>query len=290
MHRWIPLALALVSLTAVAQDDASVEARLREIFALRGTDDAGARDGFRALYEETGDIRALAQQGLAEAELGEHRDASEHLWQTLDVEHEWVERNREQLESVLGRSAARVARIDLSGPPGTRVSIGERTVSLPIGALAASPGAIHVVATYDDGATWNDTRNVGAGERWHIEVPVHETQPDEIDTPAPDPQPAEPRSAAPWVVLGAGGLVTVGGVVLAIVGNSLIQDVEGSDTGTLWADVRGDARRGETLSLVGFIGIGVGVAVLSAGLLWLLLADDGEVDDRRARWLGQFRF
>ena len=288
-QRWL-IALALTCASTVLAQDADVEQRLREAIALRGRDDERALELFREIYADTNDPRALGQQALAEAHLGRHVDAVRNLRATLALEHEWVERTAEQLRVVLESSLGELATLNVSGPTGLAVRIVDEAATLPVVDRLVLPGTITIVATYADGTTHEQTIEVEAGETARVDVPVPGIR-DDDDTPEEIEPPDEGRSiVGPAIGLSLGGAMAVGGVVMLAIGNAFINDVEGSERGTLWADVRDKGQRGETLTLVGFIGMGVGVALATASLLWLVMAGDDDERTERARWLGHFRF
>ncbi len=96
---------------------------------------------FRRAYEEAPSPRTLGQMGLVESSLQLWADAEAHLVATLATPSDaWVHRNRQFLDQARERTKEHMGDLVITGPPGTKVSLGER----PIGALPlAAP--VHLV-------------------------------------------------------------------------------------------------------------------------------------------------
>ena len=96
---------------------------------------------FRRAYEAAPSPRTLGQMGLVESSLQLWADAEAHLVAALATPSDaWVRRNRQFLDQAKERAKEHMAELVITGPPGTRVSLGER----PIGALPlATP--VHLV-------------------------------------------------------------------------------------------------------------------------------------------------
>jgi tetratricopeptide (TPR) repeat protein len=75
----------------------------------------------------------------------------------------------------------------------------------------------------------------------------------------------------------AGGVVTAAGVVLLAIGLSDRASVEGATRGAMWEAVEGAYSRAGPLTISGIVGLGVGVAVLAAGIGWLAVGGGAEV-------------
>lgn len=86
--------------------------------------------------------------------------------------------------------------------------------------------------------------------------------------------PEEPSSSvAPWLLIGGGAGVAVGGGVLFALGLSSVGTVEDAPAGTNFNELRGDADRAPLFTTLGGIGLGVGVAAVVGGVVWLLSED-----------------
>ncbi len=96
--------------------------------------------------------------------------------------------------------------------------------------------------------------------------------------PEPSPEPAPTASsepgAGPWVLVGIGAALAVGGGVLVGVAAADQSTVEGA-RGVPWSEVEGAYERVPILSTTGWIALGVGVAVVGAGIGWLVAASGG---------------
>lgn len=97
------------------------------------------------------------------------------------------------------------------------------------------------------------------------------SQPDPL--PAPQPVRAEEQRSllGPAILLGAGGLLTIGGTVSLVAGVADRDRVEGASDGTTLAELQSAADRAPLLMNGGIVMLGVGLAAASAGLIWLLV-------------------
>jgi hypothetical protein len=96
---------------------------------------------FRRAYEAAPSPRTLGQMGLVESSLQLWADAEAHLVAALATPSDtWVHRNRQFLDQARERTREHMGDLVITGPPGTKVSLGES----PIGALPlATP--VHLV-------------------------------------------------------------------------------------------------------------------------------------------------
>ena len=85
-------------------------------------------------------------------------------------------------------------------------------------------------------------------------------------------------SAGPWVLIGSGGLLTVGGAVLLALAGSSASAVDNAEEGTPWSVVEGDYDRAQTFRISGAIIGAVGLAVLAAGLGWSIASRNRDFD------------
>ena len=98
---------------------------------------------------------------------------------------------------------------------------------------------------------------------------------------ATPPTSSEGHTALPWVVVGVGGVVAVTGAVLLGVGANDISSAAGSgqctpDRHCSSADAVNTGNTGRNFENFGGVGIGVGLAVAAAGLLWHFLERPAE--------------
>jgi hypothetical protein len=91
---------------------------------------------FRRAYEVAPSPRTLGQMGLVESSLRLWADAEAHLVAALATPDDgWVHRNRLFLEQARERTKEHMGELLITGPPGTRVSLGGRRIgSLPLAA------------------------------------------------------------------------------------------------------------------------------------------------------------
>lgn len=99
------------------------------------------------------------------------------------------------------------------------------------------------------------------------------------------PPPGEPGggggpSAGPFVLMGVGGAAAVAGIVLLALASSAAAQVDGAADGTPWVDVEGDYESAGTMGIAGGVTLGVGAALVVAGVTWLgiELASGGSED------------
>jgi tetratricopeptide (TPR) repeat protein len=79
---------------------------------------------------------------------------------------------------------------------------------------------------------------------------------------------------APWLVIGTGSAVLVGGVVLGLIGAGQISDVENAKRDSMYSDFRSKADSGPTLATTGVVLMSLGAVGVAAGLVWMLSASD----------------
>ncbi len=109
-----------------------------DVLIMRGLDlrragrSADALALFRRAYEVAPSPRTLGQMGLVESSLQHWADAEAHLVAALATPDDaWVHRNRQFLDQARERTKEHMGELVITGPPGTKVSLGEK----PIGAL-----------------------------------------------------------------------------------------------------------------------------------------------------------
>ena len=85
-------------------------------------------------------------------------------------------------------------------------------------------------------------------------------------------RPADGAGILPWIVVGTGAVLVAGGMVFLLVAQSDIASVESPEGDEpRWSEVEGAHDRAPTLSAVGIVALGVGVAAVGAGLAWAVL-------------------
>ncbi len=158
-------------------------------------------------------------------------------------------------------------------------------------ALSARPQLLYNIGQAADRLR-RDARALAAFEQFLAEVPetplrevteerivllraaILAREPNQRD-PAPSPPAARAETSrsllGPAILLGAGGLLTIGGAVSLIVGVADRDRVEGARAGTTLAELQPAAERAPLLMNGGIVMLGVGLAAASAGLVWLLV-------------------
>src|SRR3954447_12229468 len=122
---------------ALARDDDDPDALImRGLDLRRAGRSADALALFRRAYEVAPSPRTLGQMGLVESSLRLWADAEAHLVAALATPDDgWVHRNRLFLEQARERTKEHMGELLITGPPGTRVSLGGRRIgSLPLAA------------------------------------------------------------------------------------------------------------------------------------------------------------
>lgn len=115
-----------------------------------------------------------------------------------------------------------------------------------------------------------------------VAVPRTEPAPEVVASTAPhmdarlDAEPAQNSvdSVAPWIVVGVSGAVAIAGGVILGVALHDVGVVESSKPTTNWSEVEGKYQRTPTLSTVGIVMIGAGIAGVATGLTWHFLEHD----------------
>jgi hypothetical protein len=307
------LAVLLTTAPGWAQQSASVEAEHARGQTLREQHrDQEAYEVYRGLYERTREPRALARMALAEAALSRWVDAEGHLTQALASSDPWIGQNRVALESNLGTVRAHLANLEVVGNvPGAhwaldgvgmgtlpmagavRVAAGSHLVDAqaegyesarqPVLVAPSSSGLTRVSVTLvrSAGASSGGDRNVTSNEgreAAHPASPAVTAVASPAGRVASDVVASRGTGAGPWVVAGSGvALAVLGGVFWALregaVGNCTVE----SDA--IACPTAADASRAEGAAGMGLaanVSIGVGLAAIAGGALWLVLGRSGE--------------
>lgn len=106
--------------------------------------------------------------------------------------------------------------------------------------------------------------------------PPDKPPPDKGPPPKPPPGPHREGSAGPWILLGTGGAVLVGGVVMGLVASSTQGDFDDAESA---ADKRSLQDQGRTEALIADLLMGTGIAAIGVGVVWAILdagSDPGE--------------
>lgn len=283
----------------------NVEAEHQRGMQLRASGhDADAVVVFRALFERTGEPRALARLGLAEGALQRWSDAEEHLQTALARQSDpWVAQNRANVEEALRAVQRHLGLVDVScTTPNATVQWGTEAprplplqhpirvptgfVDLVVRAPGYSPQSRHVaipagvepivvaVTLIRDGAATPTPAEPTPRDPPPVEAPRV------IAPPPPPPRGTWQRPVGIALLAGAGASLAAGvaGVILREGaagrfndgGCRLYPDRDVlSGGGSACAGELSSVNTGETVSLVGFVAAGV---LSVAGVTTLLLA------------------
>ncbi|MGE0784353.1 MAG: hypothetical protein AB7S26_01595 [Sandaracinaceae bacterium] len=292
----ILFAIASLTIAPSARADACEDALDRAYQLREGGQDEAARQLLVQTYERCPQPKVLAMLGLAEAAVNRWAESYAHLTEALRSDHEWIERNRADLDSVRTRALGNLGLLEVRGPDGARVAVdGESHGTLPLREpIPLAPGRRVLTVTRSDGTTYVRERQVTAGARWNETVPDH----DEASAAAASGDGASPAASGgdggsvevgAIVLIALGGAIAVGGGVMLGVGQADVAAIEGSERGTYWPDVADAADRALILSDVGIAALAVGGAALIGGVLWLTLGAGGS-EAERAALQGRFVF
>jgi hypothetical protein len=150
---------------------------------------------FRRAYEVAPSPRTLGQMGLVESSLQLWADAETHLVAALATpEDTWVHRNRQFLEQARERTKDHMGELLITGPPGTKVSLGGRRIGpLPLTApVRLVEGNIVIHATSDGYRPFSLDLSIKGGEQTAVSIVL-----ERIDLAARDPENQRLLSTAP---------------------------------------------------------------------------------------------
>lgn len=88
--------------------------------------------------------------------------------------------------------------------------------------------------------------------------------------------------AAPWIFVGSGAALLVGGAIMMGVGVSEAERVTGAPMGSSWSELEGSASSANLYWGLGIGLAGVGLAAVTGGLVWEFVMADSRGDEPRA--------
>lgn len=150
---------------------------------------------FRRAYQAAPSPRTLGQMGLVESSLQLWADAEAHLIAALATPNDpWVHRNRQFLERANERTKEHMAELVVTGPPGTKVTLGEKPIgSLPLAApVRLVEGDITIRATSDGYRPFSLDLSIKGGARTAVSIVL-----ERIDLAALNPDAPNLVSSAP---------------------------------------------------------------------------------------------
>jgi hypothetical protein len=172
-----------------------------DVLIMRGLDlrragrSADALALFRRAYEVAPSPRTLGQMGLVESSLQLWADAEAHLVAALATPNDaWVHRNRQFLDQARDRTKEHMGELVISGPPGTKVSLGKKALgSLPLAApVRLVEGDVTIGATSDGYRPFSLDLSIKGGARAAVSIVL-----EPIDLAARDPEARDLVSGTP---------------------------------------------------------------------------------------------
>lgn len=239
------LALAFVAFVGSATEVAAAPKQNADDLIKQGIElrragrDNDALGKFEQAYSASKSARAAAQVGLCLQALGRWSEADPYLSEALSAgDDAWVKKNREVLKDSLEAVKSHVARLEILGPAGARVSVNGRDVgTLPMkDAVLVNEGMVDLEASAPGHRT--DVRSVNVAGSSYQRI-VFRLQPETKDTavakapsldnmnqPPPEtkesltlsePANGEVSSSKKWIWIGAGAAVIVAAAVVTAV-------------------------------------------------------------------------
>lgn len=321
LARSMVLAAAIVVFTptAHAQEGETPPARYQELVDRALAESAAgrweeARAAFREAHELFPNARTLRGIGVVAFEIRDYVDAVRNLRLALaETRRALTPEQRREVEELLGRSLALVARYDASSlPPDAVIVVDGQTVTPEAdGELLVAVGE-HSLEVRAQGDTARARLRIRGGEREPIlwdepasaprtaspapaatehEAPMPAPTSLAGESPAPSQDtagvsPSEPGSnVGPIATLIGGGVLLVAGSILFLLGNADLNDVEDARPGTAWSSLEVEHDRAPVLTGLG-LGLGAtGAALGIAGGVWLSTSssDDAARTGRSSR-------
>ena len=272
----------LLAAPAFAADPAADALIARGLELRRQGQSAEALELFKRAHALDPTARTFGQMGLVETSLQHWLDADTHLRASLEAPNDpWVKKTRSLLDKALEVAGQHVGELEISGPPGTGVSIGDagaRTLPLPA-PVRLLEGEVRVSAKAPGFEPFTQVVRIQARGRASLKVAL---QP--IEAPVPmatdlHPSPGAPilpadvpaeRQTPGWVPWTVGGLFVTaavagvwGGTWIAVDGNSSCGSMPKSGCDSVY-----------NTKTPGMILVGTGLVAAAAGLtVWLTHRD-----------------
>lgn len=304
----LALALALAAAPAAAQAPDAQKLFREGVELIQKGKVAEAEQKLQASWDLYETYDTAANLAECEVKLGQRAEAAKHMDfaanhlpnHIADAIRADIKKRAAELRKDVG-----VVRVTVN-TDGATVKVGAQTVGTsPLrGDAFVEPGEVTIVGLMTDGRRGETTAQVGKGEvkDVRIEIPAAAgalpTPPPPPVTPPPGGGDREPSSPLPPILIIGGGSLAAIGLGVGIVGVAVaggkgsdadeqlatIIDAGGSCPAAAGcADVKAalaDQSTFQDLGTVGFIGMGVGVATLTVGLILLATEDDAPTSAR----------
>lgn len=238
-----------------------------------------ARDAFQRAHALYPNARTLRGLGTVELDLQQYLVSAQHLEaalasQVLPLEGEL----RREAEQSLGAAYAHLSRIEVhTTPADAEVLLGGlpiervRPITLEPGNYRLEAHASGYRSIYRD-----VTLAPGSNERVSLELVLEAiTGPVSTRTAAPHVSTSPSASSsrphpelAPWLVIGAGGVVTLTSTVVLALGALAYDEKASRGDAPPWPEHNEDLRREKRLYVSGAILLGAGLVTVAGGLWW----------------------
>jgi len=255
---------------------------------------AGHWEEARALFLEAHamfpNARTLRGIGMSSYELRDYPESVRTLEEALTSSaRPLTPEQRAQVTELRERAAAFVGRYEVpAAPASARLYLDGEHVTVEEG-WPASPGHVllgigeHQVAIRLDDGRSSTARVVVRG---HTETaldidlapltattpapppPTTPADPPPIDTTPPPPPSVRGPDLTPWIVMGVGVAVAIGGAIALALGENDIATVQNAARGTPWTALDATYQRAPIETGVGGSLLGVGLATAVVGLIW----------------------
>jgi hypothetical protein len=290
---------------ARAQDRPEPEAASYDQLLHEATNDfdAGAYSEAHALFTRAHKLRPNARTlralALASFELRHYVQAIGELTEALAEKRKpLTNTQRKQMQDLLERAKSYVGTVQLDVSPSDAVVLldgqpvtdrrltldpGERVVAVRADGYREAEVKLTISGGEDRLVPVQLTRlepAPEAGEGGAMSAALVGSTPDLTSQPAPEPTSGGHRGAAPWILIGASSAAVVAGGVLLGLSVADTAKVNDAPKGTRWASVAGASDRVPTLSTLGWVMLGVGAAGLASGIVWKLMPEKQESEER----------
>jgi len=240
--------------------------------------DAGNYQEAKVLFTEAHQVspnaRTLRGLGLVAYAMRDYIQAIPYLEGALASQTKPLDKRlTDEVERVIGRARSFVGRVHITlSPQNAQLRAnGWDVVPDSEGVIVLNPGVNELVATAPEHQPLTRRVRVEPGASLDLDLALART--DSVAASADANGGSE--SLTPWLVTGVSAAVAVGGGVLLGVALSQIADVERTDpTTTSWSALAADSDHSQTLSTLGIVMLGAGLAGVATGLTWRFLLRD----------------
>jgi hypothetical protein len=245
---------------------------------------------FTKAHEAYPNARTLRGLGMVEFALRDYVEAAGHLDRALqDPINPLTAEMRERVSQLLEQSRGFIAEVQLDVVPATaevRIDGHPHTLAAD-GKIRLNPGSHEFSVGLSGYETVVRRLELDVGARVPLRVELPEQRPDPGPTaivpvaatvqpspaPVPSGKPAPPAESdfdriAPWVVVGVGGALVVGGGILVGLAVADVNSVEEADNPTEWSSVSDAYDRSTGRSATGIVLISLGALGIAGGLAW----------------------